>query len=334
MVGSLVPYCFKTPRLLFIFYQKLLGLAKLRSKSIARNLSKLKLVLILLAILISFSSLAIFGGGGILWVTNSRDAYISNRDSVGPLYSLTQWLIMFAFIYYIFATKAKSIKLISSLIFFTCLMFFLGSKGNIIALTVVAVSYSNFYVKKIPNFAILLGVSLLFVGSLFLLIVQSSYSDLSDSILYFKDYFDTTAQMMSRFDEFGGFHYGGGLLSSLWFFVPRWLYPNKPYEYGETLIHQVLFPGAAETGNTPGLLPWSLIYLDFGIVGVFFWGFFISLFQKTCYEYFLKNRESFFAFSLGINFSIWNIWIFAPPIFVLILSALQSIFLKSIKLGK
>jgi hypothetical protein len=121
---------------------------------------------------------------------------------------------------------------------------------------------------------------------------------------YFKEYFDTTAQFLWRFDEFG-YRYGGAAVSDLWFYVPRGLFPDKPYEYGLTLIHQVLFPGMAETGNTPGILPWATAYLDFGVIGVFVSGILGGLWQRAAFEYFLKHRHSFFAFLLMMQFALF-----------------------------
>lgn len=206
-------------------------------------------------------------------------------------------------------------------------MYPLGSKNNILTLLVIGVVYYNFCVKRISLFGFIVLVFLMVLAVLSLLLVQGAYPSLLEGTLYFRDYFDTTAQVISRFDEFG-FHYGRGWLSSLWFYVPRGLYPDKPYEYGVTLFHRVLFPGRSAKGHTPGLLTWSLAYLDFGVFGVFVNGLLVGIWQRMAYEYFLKHKEKFFAFVLMMQFSIWSIWTFAPLVFLIILSVGQSIFLR------
>jgi len=90
------------------------------------------------------------------------------------------------------------------------------------------------------------------------------------------------------------FRYGVASLSDLWFYVPRVLYPAKPFEYGLSLIYQILFPGMTELGHTPGILPWSLAYLDFGVLGVFVCGVFSGFLKRLSYDFFLRVRIPFF----------------------------------------
>jgi hypothetical protein len=145
--------------------------------------------------------------------------------------------------------------------FFCTFLYFLGSKNNILILVVISGVYYNFYIKRISLLGCLLFLFISFSSILGLLYLQGSYDTLFYGMNYFKDYFNTTFKFISRFDEFG-FRYGKGWLSSLWFYVPRGLFPDKPFEYGLTLIHRTLFPGYAALGHTPGSLPWSLAYLD------------------------------------------------------------------------
>lgn len=326
LLGTALPYFFYgyLPSKLFGKGLSLLGLS---SVVIAVRFNSIKFALLLAGAAGSFIALAHLGGGGMLWLTNSREAYISYRAGAGPFFALTQWLLTFAMLYYIWTTKPRALKLLLILIFFCAAMYLLGSKNNILTLLVIGLVYYNFYVKRIPFLAFMILLPLLILAVLGLLQVQGSYPSLLEGVLYFRDYFDTTAQFISRFDEFD-FRYGQGWLSSLWFYVPRGLYPDKPYEYGQTLIHQVLFPGAAAYGNTPGLLTWSLSYLDFGIIGVFVSGLIDSIWQRMAYEYFLSHRQQFFAFILAMQMSIWPIWTFAPLVFLIILSVGQSFYLK------
>jgi len=324
--AAVLPYLFHGS-LLSRWFGKGLSLFGLSSGVIATRFNAIKFALLLVGAAGAFAALALFGGGGILWFTNTREAYINYRAGAGPFFALTQWLLAFAMLYYIWSTKPRALKLLLVLVFFCAAMYPLGSKNNILTLLVIGVAYYNFCVKRIPLLGFIVLVSLAVLAFLGLLLVQGSYQSLLEGTIYFRDYFDTTAQFIYRFDEFG-FRYGQGWLSSLWFYVPRGLYPDKPYEYGFTLFHQVLFPGAAAKGHTPGLLTWSLAYLDFGVFGVFVNGLLVGMWQRAAYEYFLKHKEKFFAFVLMMQFSIWSIWTFAPLVFLIILSVGQSIFLR------
>jgi len=308
-------------------FGKGLVLLGLSSDRIATRFNLFKFVVFLAGATGSLVTLAMYGGGGMLWLTNTREAYISYRAGAGPFFVLTQWFLMCALLYYLWTNKTRIIKLFFILLLFSIVMYFLGSKNNILMVLLVGAMYYNFYIKKIPVLVFPALVFLVLLEFYILLLVQGSYESFLTAGLYFRDYFDTTTQFISRFEEFG-FQHGRGWLSSLWFYVPRGLYPDKPYEYGITLIHKALFPGAAEIGLTPGLLQWSLAYLDFGVIGVFVNGLLIGLWQKISYEYFLKHKQKLFAFVLGLQFAIWPIWPFASILFVAILSIVLSIFLK------
>lgn len=321
-----LPYFFRG-HLLSNIFGKGLGLLGLNSELIPKQFSFMKFILVLFGAVSAFVALTIAGGGGMQWLTSSRQAYINHRAGAGQFFAITQWFSTFAVVYCIWTIKPRTLKLLLILFFFCVSMYFLGSKNNILTLIVLGGTYYNFYIKRISVWTFLIFVFLMFLAVLSLLFVQGSYVSFSQAGLYFYDYFNTTLQFISRFDEFG-LRYGQGWLSSFWFYVPRGLYSDKPYEYGIALIHKVLFPGAAATGNTPGLLPWSLAYLDFGLFGVFIFGLLNGIWSRAAYEYFLKHKQNFFAFILVMQFSIWPIWIFAPLPILVVLSIGQSIFLR------
>jgi hypothetical protein len=165
------------------------------------------------------------------------------------------------------------------------------------------------------------------IAFLMLLFLQGSYVDVWSGISYFKDYAETTGQFLLRFDEFD-LQWGYGSLSDFWFYVPRALYPEKPFEYGLTLIHKVLFPGSAELGSTPGVLPWALAYLDFGVVGVFFSGVFAGFIRRGAYESFLANQRSILAFVLMIQLSLMPVFAYATLPLIVIIGVLLVIFMR------
>lgn len=326
MGGFMLPYLFRGD-LLSKLFGKVVSLGGLSSGATIVRFSFIKFILLLAGASGAFAAMAILGGGRMLWFTNAREAYYYYRTGAGPFWVSTQWFLMLAMLYYIWTTKPRRLKLLLILLFFCFTISFLGSKNNILTILVVGMVYYNFYIKRIP-FLILFAIGItMCLFFLTLLLIHGSYFSLLDATCYFQDYFYTTVQFISRIDEFG-FRYGQGWLSSLWFYVPRGLYSDKPYEYGYTLIHQVLFPGTAAFGHTPGLLVWSLAYLDFGIPGVLIYGVAIGLWQRAAYEFFLKHRQNFFAFSFALQFSIWPIWTFATVLLVFSWTFFQSIFFR------
>lgn len=327
LAGLVTPYLFRGPTPARLF-AGLLRFAHLSSPGFARRFDPVKLLLILLAGGLSFLALAVLGGGGALWLTDSRTAYQFYRSGAGPFFALTQWCFTFGLLYTLWARRPKStVRTFAYVLAFCVPLLFLGSKGFVLTQIIVGVLYRHFLVRRIPWVAFAAVAPLLLGAQMALQILQGTAGTLLDTALYFRDYFATTAQFLDRFDEFG--HYNGRVLASeLWFFVPRAIYPDKPFEYGALLIHKVLFPGLAEMSHTPGILIWAGSYLDFGVVGVFAAGVVSALVQRMAYEHFLSHRDSFFAFVLMSHLAIWHIWMFAPLPIMIVLLLIQAFVLR------
>lgn len=328
LFGNLLPYLFRGP-LPSNLFGKIMSFLGLDSETPAKRFNIIKFSLFLVCMFGVYIALMQVGGGGTLWLTKTRIAYSKYRTGAGIFFLMTQWISTFALLFYLWSRRPSGLNLLLLIVVFASLAFFTGSKKNILVVFVISLCYYNFSIKRISLFYIMIILCLLFLTFLSLLYIQGSYSSLVAAPLYFKDYFDTSARFISRFDELG-YHYGRGWLSSFWFYVPRHLYPDKPYEYGHGLIHQILFPGAAKLGHTPGILKWSLAYLDFGAIGVFIIGLLGGFVQRMAYEYFLRYPRRFFAFVLMMQFSIWPIFSFASEIPVLFMCIFCSLFLRLI----
>lgn len=109
LCATALPYLFHGS-LLSKWFGKGLFLFGLSSGAIAIRFNSIKFALLLAGAAGAFVALAIFGGGGMLWLTNTREAYISYRAGAGPFFALTQWLLTFAMLYYICSLTA-SIKI-------------------------------------------------------------------------------------------------------------------------------------------------------------------------------------------------------------------------------
>jgi oligosaccharide repeat unit polymerase len=288
------------------------------------------IIFILLFIgILAFILLAVIGNGGFLWFINSREAYINFRNGAGIFYAITQWCMILAYLFFIWGEKRLNTKVVIITLFTVFIIYFLGSKHNLLSIIVLAILYYHLKIKIISFIKLLFFFILLII--IFLLTFLSQGSILNDLGYYFSDYVYTTSLFLLRFGEEFQFTYGYGLLSDLWYYVPRSIYNLKPYEYGTTLIHEILYPGSAEKGHTPGVLPWSLWYLDFSFIGVLFFGAITGIFQQVFFENYLKNRNSIIFFLLAVQFSFFPVLIHATPL-VCILMISTIIFLSRIRL--
>ena len=291
--------------------------------------SVVAILIIFVTAILCYLALMALSGAGLLWITDTRTAYQLFRVGVGHWWLMYQWLLIAAFFLALFAHKHKrlpSLGLLSITFIFAFLLNYSGSKAAVLSILVIALLYFHYFVKKIRLHLAFISV---FVSiSIFLaqLIFSGVYDGVGSAFEYFVDYFYTSALLISHIEEIGH-RYGEGLLTSLWFYVPRALFQDKPFEYGVTLIHQSLFPGMAEQSFTPGILPWALSYLDFGIFGVAIEGFFIGSFQRAVYMRFtIKKNMAMFAIMISACYA--PVFVYATPIIYLTIALFLS-FIKN-----
>jgi oligosaccharide repeat unit polymerase len=284
------------------------------------------IIIILFAALISYLALMVSSGVGLMWITDTRTAYQLYRVGTGHWWLIYQWLIMSAFFLCLFRHRRKLLsrpQLFLFTLIFSTLLFFSGSKGSVMSALLLAFLYLHYFLKKISltkAFFTTVGAIIIFLGQL---VSSGSYENIAGAFAYFVDYFYTTAQFMAQIDDIG-YRYGQGWLSSLWFYVPRIIFQDKPYEYGLTLIHQVLFPGMAEQSYTPGILFWSLSYLDFGVAGVAIEGFLIGSFQRAVFVRFLLNKNVA-TFILLISVCYVPVFPYSTPIIYITIALLLGL---------
>jgi hypothetical protein len=142
---------------------------------------------------------------------------------------------------------------------------------------------------------------------------DQAHKTLLSTLLYF-DSFRTSAAFLDRFDEFG-FRYGHMVLSSSWDYVPRGLYHAKPRVFGQMMVDEMLFPGAAETIHAfPGMMTWTMGYGDFGVIGVVLAGLFDAFLAKGAYEFFLDRKDiQSMALFAQLGLSCFITMIFSAP---------------------
>jgi hypothetical protein len=297
-----------------------------QTKSFAKSVSLWSFLLISV---ISFVLLAVLSGAGTQWITDSRTSYATARESVGVYWVMSIAFLKLSYITVVSEHKSNNkqqviITLTLYSIIFSILSSFLGSKTIILGFPITAITYYNYYVdpvgKKFLSFSaiiILLSISLT-------QFFQGTAETWVDTLLY-ADYFQNTAEFLRRFNTDYGFKLGEVAVTGLWALVPRSLYPDKPYAYGTSLIHQVMFPGAVEVGYTPGILPWAGDYLDFGLIGVAASGFLKGLTMGWVNNYFLSSNKSIIGFILFLQVGAISPLFVAVPDYLFLLVFLPCI---------
>ena len=196
------------------------------------------------------------------------------------------------------------------------------------AFFVVALFYAHFRIRPIPNRTVIFAGAGVLALSLAAQLYQGTATSLLGTLLYF-DYFTNTVALIDRFRDFG-IRYGAVTLSNLWYFVPRAIYPNKPFVYALVIADDFLYPGAAERGYTPGMMLWTQGYCDFGIIGVVLSGLLMGFLSKGAYELFLERKDiqsMALLFQIGTIYSI-EIFSNAPLIFFFIWLVLQLVVIR------
>lgn len=294
------------PRWLLQLVNFLVRLFLLRLPREKTRFSVIVFFILISFILINFYFLATVGDGGMLWLLDPREAYQYKKLGAGNYYLFWVWGISFLLLYVLYTirprTKKEFLKISPILLLILFSTYFTGSKQVLIVNILLIIFYYTNYVKAISlKFFVILG-SCLLLGFLSLQLLQGTTTDLSGALAYF-DYFQKTIEFVSKYDQIGP-KYGEAFLSSFWGYIPRSFAPDKPLVYGQILIQEFLYPGAADAGYYPAFSSWSFLYLDFWIFGVAVSGLFSGALSWTLYELFRKNKDDIFLFSLAVQATI------------------------------
>ena len=272
-------------------------------------------IMVLIAILL-FVYLAEKSGLGLSsWLLDPRRGYIHHiqHRGLGHLYMGSMAIFSFVFLFILFFKVKKVTHLILATIVFVLIFFFYGRKYTIIFAIFEGIVYYNFFIRKIklrwaPVIFGFFVVVFSFVFSLYS--TQNVKASLTKRILRYADYYNNARMFFRDFDEEFEYAYGKEYLSGLWSYVPRVVYPNKPYSYGKVkYVTEKYYPGAGESGHTPETCGPVEDYLNFGVIGVIVIGFTRGYFTSLFYRYFLKYRNfvGFVLLSNLMGFSIFPI---------------------------
>lgn len=239
----------------------------------------------------AFVVLAMRTGGVGSWLADIRGSYIEKRDGNGVFYAAA---VSFLSISYFFEGVASARSLgfaLRSLVYFVAI-YILGSKGFVlqffIFFLIIIHRQGRVNVGRVLMIALPTAFALLLINfasqrdTLEFASVAEYFDYYPNAAMYYADYFRGA---MPLFD-------GKVILTSLWEYAPRSLFPDKPYVYGILHVVEVYYPGGAETGNTPAFQGGVPQFADFGVPGVIFFALFnwVPLAYFAGMRYALKDR--------------------------------------------
>lgn len=260
--------------------------------SLQRRDMRLVARIFLLIFLFALFALANAEYGIANWLLNPRIGYQLYRTGQGHWYALATSALSVSFVL-TFLARPSAGRLLRNMVVYLGLAYFLGSKGLLLAIFTTTLVFLWFLRWRHMGKLVLVAAPLLLV-----LMVINLYLALGDVfqlgyIIGFFDYFKNAADYYRAYlnNEVGLYH-GEVVLSSLWAYVPRAVWPDKPFVYGILHINELFYPGLAELTNTPAFGGAVEQHADFGPLGVAVFGFFSTQ---------------------AISFGLLSYWIFRRP---------------------
>lgn len=193
-----------------------------------------------------------------------RLAYQTMRDGNGFI-----WALMIVFSSWWFIGRiSKGKNYIISLVIYFIVLVCSGSK----LLTLGIVFFIIFNPWKPFKISILhfATISIALVSTLFLFGQFGSTENFFYRFYSYVDNFKYSSRVFTDYAEnnFDFFH-GQIFFTEYWKYIPRMIYPEKPYVWGSTVLLESYYPGLASTGATPSFGSRTKYFADFGFAGIF-----------------------------------------------------------------
>jgi hypothetical protein len=249
----------------------------------------------LLGFLLSFYILTSNEFGLINWINNPRMGYQVYRVGQGHWYALATSLLSVSMVLSALSDPSPK-KIIIGGAFYLILGYFLGSKGLLLSIFSTTLILLWFIRYKNIDKIILLGFPVILFLMIFNLYLALGDLDPTLVVGYFDHYKNAADYYEGYFDGSVNLFYGKIAATSFWEYVPRGVWPEKPFVYGVLHVNEIFFPGQAELTNTPAFAGAVNHFADFGVFGVIIFGLFSPISISSAFlSYLIYTRP-------GINF--------------------------------
>lgn len=235
----------------------------------------------ILIFIFSLFALANAEYGVVNWLLNPRVGYQLYRTGQGHWYALATSALSVSFILAFLAWPTAS-RLLLNLMIYLVMGYFLGSKAVLLAIFAATLVFLWFLRWRHLGKLMLVGVPMLLVLLVFnLYLALGNIFELGHIVSYF-DYYKNAADYYRGYlnKEVNLFN-GEVAISSLWAYVPRAIWPDKPFIYGILYVNEIFFPDLAASSYTPAFGGAVQQHADFGVIGVVIFGFFSPLAIST-----------------------------------------------------
>jgi hypothetical protein len=268
--------------------------------------------LFLFACLISLCLLAHAEFGILNWILNPREGYQIYRVGHGHYYAIAISMLAAAMGVSAFVEKRPQ-KILCRGLFYLVLGYLFGSKGMLLAIgssTLVFLWFVNsrHIIKSIILATVLVCLMMVWnlymaIGSFELLSVISYFDYYKNAADYYREYLSGSIKLFN----------GEVALTSLWAYVPRAFWPDKPFVYGIIHVNEIFFPGKAEMTVTPAFGGAVEQFADFGVVGVLVNGLFsLQSIQTALLSYLIFRNPRINVDRVTIASAVMIIVQFAP----------------------
>ena len=266
----------------------------------------------LFACLISLCLLAHAEFGILNWILNPREGYQIYRVGHGHWYAIAISMLAAAMGVSAFVEKRPH-KILRRGLFYLVLGYLFGSKGMLLAIASTTLVLLWFVNSRHLFKNIIFGTALVCLLMIWNLYMATGSFELFSVISYF-DYYKNAAEYYREY--FSGsikLFNGEVALTSLWAYVPRAFWPDKPFVYGIIHVNEIFFPGQAETTSTPAFGGGVEQFADFGVVGVLVSGLFsIQSLQTALLSYLIFRNPRINVDRITIASAVMIIVQFAP----------------------
>lgn len=193
-----------------------------------------------------------------------RLAYQTMRDGNGFIWSL---MIIFSSWWFVANVSKRKNYIISLTLYFIVLI---CSGSKLLTLGILFFIIFNPWTRFKISFLHFATIPIAVVTTLVLFGQFGDTDNFFNRFYSYVDNFKYSSKVFSDYvDNRFNFFNGEIFLTEYWKYIPRIIYPEKPYVWGSTVLLESYYPGLASTGHTPSFGSRTKYFADYGFPGIF-----------------------------------------------------------------